>query len=67
MLNGTTIKMASRLIYLISKKKKKKKKKNGTCSILFLLISKKQICMCTTRFCLSLAVVLHHYNAVLYN
>ena len=26
---------------------------------------KKQICTCSTLFCLSLAVVLHDYNAVL--
>ena len=55
------MKMASRLIDLISKKP------NCMCSTLFLLISKKQICTCSTLFCLSLAVVLHHYNAVLYN
>ena len=30
------------------------------------LISKKQICTCSTLFCLSLAVVLHDYNAALY-
>ena len=42
------------------------KKTNCTCSTLFLLISKKQICTCSTLFCLSLAVVLHDYNAVLY-
>ena len=45
----------------------KTKKKNITCSTLFLLISKKQICTCSTLFCLSLAVVLHDYNAVLYD
>ena len=55
------MKMASRLIDLISKKT------NFTCSTLFLLISKKQICTCSTLFCLSLAVVLHEYNAVLYD
>ena len=33
----------------------------------FHLISKKQICTCSTRFCLSLAVVLQDYNAVLYD
>ena len=55
------MKMASRLIDLISKKT------NCTCSTLFLLISKKQICTCSTLFCLSLAVVLHDYNAVLYD
>ena len=41
-----------------------KQKTNCTCSTLFLLISKKQICTCSTLFCLSLAVVLHDYNAV---
>ena len=51
------MKMASRLIDLISKKKT-----NCTCSTLFLLISTKQICTCSTLFCLSLAVVLHDYN-----
>ena len=55
------MKMASRLIDLISKNT------NCTCSTLFLLISKKQICTCSTLFCLSLAVVLHDYNAVLYD
>ena len=50
----------SRLTDLISKKT------NCTCSTRFLLISKKQICTCSTLFCLSLAVVLHDYNAVLY-
>ena len=50
----------SRLTDLISKKT------NCTCSTRFLLISKKQICRCSTLFCLSLAVVLHDYNAVLY-
>ena len=45
------MKMASRLIDLISKKT------NCTCSTLFLLISKKQICTCSKLFCLSLAVV----------
>ena len=50
------MKMASRLIDLISKKT------NCTCTTLFLLISKKQICTCSTLFCLSLAVVLHDYN-----
>ena len=50
----------SRLTDLISKKT------NCTCSTRFLLISKKQICTCSTHFCLSLAVVLHDYNAVLY-
>ena len=45
------MKMASRLIDLISKKT------NCACSTLFLLISKKQICTCNTLFCLSLAVV----------
>ena len=55
------MKMASRLIDLISKKT------NCTCSTLFLLISKKQICTCSTLFCLSLAVVLHDYNTVLYD
>ena len=49
------MKMASRLIYLISRKT------NCTCSTLFLLISKKQICTGSTLFCLSLAVVLHDY------
>ena len=56
-----TMKMASRLIDLISKKT------NCTCSTLFLLISKKQICMCSTLFCLSLAVVFHDFNAVVYD
>ena len=55
------MKMASRLIDLISKKT------NCTFSTLFLLISKKQIYTCSTLFCLSLAVVLHDYNAVLYD
>ena len=32
----------------------------------FPLISKKQICTCSKLFCLSLAVVLYDYNAVLY-
>ena len=45
------MKMASRLIDLISKKT------NCTCSTLFLVISKKQICTCSTLFCLSLALV----------
>ena len=31
------------------------------------LISEKQICTCSKLFCLSLAVVLHDYNAVLYD
>ena len=57
----TTVRMASRLIGLISEKT------NCTCSTLFLLIGKKQICTCSTHFCLSLSVVLHDYNAVLYN
>ena len=57
----TTMKMASRLIDLISKKT------NCMCSTLFLLVSKKQICTCSTLFCLSLALVLHDYNAVLYD
>ena len=48
------------LIELISKKP------NCTCSTLFPLISKKQICTCSTLFCLSLAVVLHDYNAALF-
>ena len=61
MLNGDDNEIASRLIDLISKKT------NCTCSTLFLLISKKQICTCSTLFCLSLAVVLHDYNAVLYD
>ena len=43
---GTTMKMASRLIDLISRKT------NCTCSALFLLISKKQICTCSTLFLL---------------
>ena len=55
------MKMSSRLIDLISKTK------NCTCSTLFLLISKTQICTCSTLFFLSLAVVLHDYNAVLYD
>ena len=55
------MKMASRLIDLISKKP------NYMCSTLFLLISEKHICMCSTLSCLSLAIVLHDYNAVLYN
>ena len=58
---GMTMKMASRLIDLSSKKT------NYMCSTLFLLISKKQICTCSMLFCLSLAVVLHDYNAVLYD
>ena len=45
----------------------KKKKQICTCSTLFLLISEKQICTCSTLFCLSLAVVLHDYNAVLHD
>ena len=45
---------------------KQKKKTKCTCSTLFLLISKKQICMCSRLFCLSLAVVLHNFNTVLY-
>ena len=49
------------LIDLISKKA------NCTCSTLFLLISEKQICTYNTLFCLFLAVVLHDYNAVLYD
>ena len=53
--------MASRLIDVISKKT------NCTCSTLLHLISKKQICTCSALFCLSLAVVLHDYNAVLYD
>ena len=55
------MKMASRLMDLISKKTK------CMCSTLFLLISKKQICTCGTIFCLSFAVVLHDYKAVLYD
>ena len=55
--------MASRLIDVISKKKKT----NCMCSTLFLLISKKKNCKCCTLFCLSLVVVLHDYNAVLYS
>ena len=51
----------STLFLLISKKQ------ICTCSTLFLLISKIQICTCSTLFCLSLAVVLHDYNAVLYD
>ena len=43
---GTTMKMTSRLIDLISRKT------NCTCSALFLLISKKQICTCSTLFLL---------------
>ena len=54
------MKMASRVIDLISKKNKLHVQP------LFLLISKKQICTCSTLFCLSLAVVLHDYNTVLY-
>ena len=54
------MKMASRLIDLISKKP------NCACSTLFPLTSKKQICTCSTLFCLSLAVVLHEYNAALF-
>ena len=42
-------------------------KKSCTCSTLFLLISKKQIYTCSMLFCLSLAVVLHDFNAVLYD
>ena len=48
------MKMASSPIDLISKKT------NCTCS-------KKQICTFSTLFCLSLAFVLHDYNAVLYD
>ena len=55
------MKMASRLIDLISTKKT-----NCKCSTLFLLNSKKQICTCSKLFCLSLAVVLHDYNAALF-
>ena len=55
------MKMASRLIDLISKKT------NCTCSTLFHLISNKQVWTRSTPFCLSLAVVLHDYNAVLYD
>ena len=55
------MKMASRLIDLISKKT------NCKCSTLFLLFIKMQICTCSTLFCLSVAVVLHDYNAVLYD
>ena len=55
------MKMAqSRLIDLISKKNKLHVQH------LYLLISKKQICTCSTLFCLSLAVVLHDYNAALF-
>ena len=54
--------MASRLIDLISKKKNKVHVQHT-----FFLISKKQICTCSTLLCLSLAVVLHDYNAVLYD
>ena len=43
------------------------KNTNCTCSTLFLLINKKQICTSSRLFCLSLAVVLHDYNAVLYD
>ena len=43
------------------------KKTNCRYSTLFSLISKKQICKCSTLSCLSLAVVLHDYNAVLYD
>ena len=55
------MKMASRLIDLISKKT------NSTCSTLFLLISKKQMCTCSTLFGLSFAVVLRDYIVVLYD
>ena len=55
------MKIASRLIDLISTKKT-----NCKCSTLFLLNSKKQICTCSKLFCLSLAVVLHDYNAALF-
>ena len=44
MLKGEAIKMASRSIDLISKKT------NYTCSILFFLNNKKQICTCSTLF-----------------
>ena len=54
------MKMASRLIDLISKKKTKLHVQHP-----FPLISKKQICTFSTLLCLSLAVVLHDYNAVL--
>ena len=55
------MKMASRLIDLFTEKK------NYMCNTLFLLISKKQICTCSTLFGLSLAVVLQDYKAVLYD
>ena len=54
------MKMVSRLMDLISKKQLHVRHT-------FLLISKKQVCTCSTLFGLSLAVVLHDYNAVLYD
>ena len=51
------MKMASRLIDLINKKKENKTK---------LIARAAHICTCSTLFCLSLAVVLHDYKAVLY-
>ena len=57
------MKIVSRLIDLISKKNNNNKLHEQQ---FFLLISKKQICTCSMLFCLSLAVVLHAYNAVLY-
>ena len=56
------MKMVSRLIDLISKKT------NYTCSTLFRPeLAKNQICTCSKLFCLSLAVVLYDYDAVLYD
>ena len=57
------MKVASTLIDLISKKNNNKLYVQHP----FPLISKKQICTCSRLFCLFLAVVLHEYNAVLYD
>ena len=54
--------MASRLIDLISKKKNRLHVQHT-----FSSNKQKKNCKCSTLFCLSLAVVLHDYNAVLYN
>ena len=52
------MKMASRLIDLINNKKKENKTKQ--------IARAAHICTCSTLFCLSLTVVLHYQNAVLY-
>ena len=57
------MKVASTLIDLISKNNNNKLYVQHP----FPLISKKQICTCSRLFCLFLAVVLHEYNAVLYD